>query len=169
MPMKVGVLELISFTVPPEWRPQWAASALRRHLYSVMPQVVAAWARRLGHTVHYATYYGQTDPLGLLPNDLDVVIVSSATQASALAYALAKCYRQRGTRTVLGGPHAKCFPADSLRYFDIVVSGPCDQALVGDILGGHIDPGSIVSSKRPTDFPPVEERLAEVKTASFTR
>ena len=115
--MKVGVLELISFTVPPEWRPQWIAFALRRHLYSVMPQVVAAWARRLGHTVHYATYYGQADPLGLLPNDLDVVIVSSATQASALAYALAKCYRQRGTQTVLGGPHAQVFSRRQLALF----------------------------------------------------
>jgi hypothetical protein len=167
--MKVGVLELISFTVPPEWRPQWIASRLRRHLYSVMPQVVAAWARRQGHQVHYATYYGQADPLSLLPNDLDVVIISSATQASALAYALAKCYRQRGTRTVLGGPHGKCFPTDSLRYFDIVVNGPCDQTLVADLIGGHIDPGSVVASeRRPTDFPPVEERLADVKTASFT-
>jgi hypothetical protein len=167
--MNVGVLELISFTVPPEWRPQWAASRLRRHLYSVMPQVVAAWARRLGHRVHYATYYGQADPVTLLPDDLDAVIVSSATQASALAYALAKCYRQRGTLTILGGPHAKCFPADSRRFFDVVVDGPCDQELIGDILGGHVGPGSIVhAARRPTDFPPVEERLQDVKTASFT-
>ena len=167
--MRVGVLELISFTVPPEWRPQWAASHLRRHLYSVMPQVVVAWARRLGHTVHYATYYGQADPLSLLPDDLDAVIISSATQASALAYALAKCYRHQRALTVLGGPHAKCFPADSRRFFDVVVDGPCDQELIGNILGGHVGPGSIVhAARRPTDFPTVEERLPDIKTASFT-
>jgi hypothetical protein len=167
--MNVGILELISFTVPPEWRPQWAASRLRRHLYSVMPQVIAAWARRLGHRVHYATYYGQADPLTLLPDDLDVVILSSATQASALAYALAKVYRRRRVLTVLGGPHARCFPADSARFFDVVVAGACDQELVRDILGGHVGPGSVVrAARRPTDFPPVEERLPDVKVASFT-
>ena len=161
--MNVGVLELISFTVPPEWRPQWAASRLRRHLYSVMPQVVAAWTRRLGHRVHYATYYGQADPLRLLPDELDVVIISSATQASALAYALAKACRVRGILTVLGGPHARCFPAASARFFDIVVNGPCDLELIGDILSGHVGPGSLVQARRrPTDFPPVEERLPDI-------
>ena len=131
------------------------------------------WSRRgagrHGHRVHYATYYGQADPLTLLPDDLDAVIISSATQASGLAYALAKCYRQRGTLTVLGGPHAKCFPADSLRFFDVVVDGPCDQELVGNILGGHVGAGiDRASARRPTDFPPVEERLPDVKAASFT-
>jgi hypothetical protein len=167
--MKVGILELISFTVPPEWRPQFAATALRRHLYSVMPQVVAAWARRLGHRVHYGTYYGQADPFRLLPDDLDAIFISSATQASALAYALAKCYRRAGTLTVLGGPHAKCFPADSLRFFDIVVSGACDPSLIADILGGHIAPGSIVASKRrPAEFPSVAERMPEISKATLT-
>jgi hypothetical protein len=168
--MKVGVLELISFTVPPEWRLQWAAGYLRRHLYSVMPQVVAAWARRLGLRVHYATYHGQADPLRLLPDDLDVVFVSAATQASALAYALSKCYREAGTTTVLGGPHARCFPADAARFFDVVVAGPCDRALVANILRGHVGPGSVDAARqRPTDFPSVEERLPDVATATFTR
>jgi hypothetical protein len=168
--MNVGILELISFTVPPEWRPQWAASHLRRHMYSIMPQVVASWARRQGHRVNYATYYGQSDPLRLLPDDLDLVFVSATTQASALAYALAKCFRRGGVKTVLGGPHARCFPADSLRYFDVVVNGPCDQSLLSDILVGHIGLGSAVASeRRPTDFPGVEERLPDVITASFTK
>ena len=111
----------VTYTVPPGWGRRRAALALRKHLYSLMPQVVAAWCRRLGHRVHYATYYGQADPARLLPDDLDVVFLSAATQASGLAYALARRYRRGGTRTVLGGPHAKCFPADALRFFDIVV------------------------------------------------
>jgi hypothetical protein len=167
--MNVGVLELISFTVPPEWRPQWAATHLRRHLYSIMPQIVAAWARRLGHRVHYATFYGQSDPLSLLPDDLDFVFISTTTQASALAYALAKCYRRNKTRTIIGGPHARCFPTDSQRYFDIVVNGACDRELLANILNRHVDPGSIVAAeRRPTDFPSVEERLPDVVTASFS-
>jgi hypothetical protein len=127
--MNVGVLELVAYTVPPEWHRQRAAMALRRLLYGVMPQVVAAWCRRLGHRVHYATYYGQADPARLLPDDLDVAFVSASTQASGLAYALARLYRSAGTLTVLGGPHAKCFPADSLRFFDVVV-GECSLSVL---------------------------------------
>jgi hypothetical protein len=61
--MKVGVLELVAYTVPPEWRRQPAAAAMRKLLYCVMPQTVAAWCWRLGHRTHYATYYGHADPL----------------------------------------------------------------------------------------------------------
>jgi hypothetical protein len=164
--MNVGVLELVSFTVPPEWRAQWAAGLLRRHLTSVMPQVVSVWARQLGHRTHQATYYGQADPLALLPDDLDVVFVSCATQASALAYALAKRFRAAGVRTVLGGPHAKCFPADAGRFFDVVVSGACDRELVRDLLTGQYAPGDrAASAGRVTEFPSVEERLPELRAA----
>ena len=78
--MTVGVLELIAYTVPPEWRGRSVALAMRRVLYSVMPQVVAAWCRRRGHRTHYATYYGQADPSTLLPGDLDIVFLSATTQ-----------------------------------------------------------------------------------------
>lgn len=163
----VGVLELISFTVPPEWQAQRAESLLRRHLYSIMPQVVSVWARRLGHTVHYATYHGQADPLSLLPTDLDIVFLSASTQASALAYALAKKFRQQGAITVLGGPHAKCFPVDAGRFFDIVVAGACDKTVIEDILRGHTGPGSVVTaSTRMTDYPTIEERLPEIEKAT---
>jgi hypothetical protein len=164
--MRVGVLELVAYTVPPDWHRQPAAAAMRKLLYSVMPQAVAAWCRRLGHRTHYATYYGQADPLRLLPDDLDVVFVSASTQASGLAYALAKAYRRRGVRTVLGGPHAKCFPADAVRFFDVVV-GECDQELLAAVLAGHAGPGSFVSGRRPTSLPGVEERFPDVVAAGF--
>jgi hypothetical protein len=164
--MNVGVLELVAYTVPPEWHRQRAAAAMRKLLYSVMPQVVAAWCRRLGHRTHYATYYGQADPLRLLPDDLDVVFVSASTQASGLAYALAKAYRDRGVRTVLGGPHAKCFPADALRFFDVVV-GECDRELLADVLDGRVGPGSFASGRRPASLPGVEERFPDVVAAGF--
>lgn len=162
--MKIGVLELISFTVPPEWQAQRAESFLRRHLHSIMPQVVGVWARQLGHTVHHATYHGQGDPLALLPTDLDFVFISASTQASALAYALAKLYRKAGTTTILGGPHARCFPHDAIRFFDVVVNGNCDRALIADILQKHIGPGSIASAfQRLGEFPSAEERHSFIK------
>ena len=45
--MRVGILDLIAYTVPPEWarQRQPAALAVRRHLYGAMPQVLAVWSR----------------------------------------------------------------------------------------------------------------------------
>ena len=117
---RIGVLELLADAAPRGWDRVYA-SQFRRHFVSITPQAVAVWCRQLGHDVVYATYYGQSDPAGLLPADLDVVFVSAYTKASALAYALARLFRARGTLTVLGGPHASAFPDDCLRFFDIVV------------------------------------------------
>ena len=63
------------------------------------------------------------------------MFTAATTQASALAYALARFYRARGATTVIGGPHAKGFTEDSVRFYDIVVK-QSDEALIGDILGG---------------------------------
>jgi hypothetical protein len=73
-PMNIGVIELIAYTVPPEWNRRGVALTLRKMLYSVMPQMVAAWCRRRGHRTHYATYYGQADPVQLLPSDPKALI-----------------------------------------------------------------------------------------------
>jgi radical SAM superfamily enzyme YgiQ (UPF0313 family) len=132
-----------------------------------MPQAIAVWCRQLGHQVFYATWYGHGDPKERLPKDLDVVFIACVTQASALAYALAKLYRMERTLTVMGGPHAKSFPYDCLRFFDLVVL-QCDNALVADILAGVFERGSIISSGRAlTDLPSVAERLPEIKASAF--
>lgn len=136
---------------------------------SLTPQAVSVWCRQLGHQTFYATYYGVGDLAERLPRDLDVVFLACYTQASALAYALAKLYRRAGTRTVIGGPHAKAFPVDCLRFFDVVVK-ECDKNLVADILADRFAPGSLVSSAKPfDDLPPVEERLPEIRAAAFLR
>jgi len=135
----------------------------------VTPQAISAWSRRLGHTTFYATYHGVGDPRRLLPPDLDLVFIACYTQASPLAYALALLYRRAGARTVIGGCHAKAFPADCLRYFDLVV-GDCDEQLVADILARQFDPGSMISSAAPfSDVPTVQERLPEIRAASHFR
>ena len=82
-------------------------------------------------------------------------------------YALAKVFRKRGTLTVIGGAHARSFPADCLRFFDLVVHD-CDKELIDDILRGHYDPPAVITSGRPlTDFPSVEERMPEIEISSF--
>lgn len=163
---RVGVLELLADGPPRGWDRVYA-SQFRRHFVSITPQAVAVWCRQLGHDVFYATYYGQTPPTRLLPDDLDVVFISAYTKASALAYALAKLFRRQGTLTVLGGPHAGAFPEDAQRFFDIVV-GTCDKALVDDIVRRRFDPPAAVSTDRPpADLPSVEERLPELRASSL--
>ena len=115
--MRVGVLELLAESVSQTWGERMYNLWYKKILASITPQAVAAWCRQLGHHVYYATYYGQSDPKSLLPEQLDIVFIATYTQASALAYALAKLYRRAKTITVIGGPHAKAFPIDCLRFF----------------------------------------------------
>jgi len=165
--MRVGVLELLTDSQNRGYTAALYARYFRRQFMSIMPQVVAVWCRQLGHRVSYATYCGNGDPRSLLPDDLDVVFIAVYTQASALAYALAKLYRRAGTLTVIGGPHAKCFPADCLRFFDVVVKD-CDRALVDDIVRGRVDAPAIVTCGRSlTSLPSVEERMPEIAAAAF--
>ena len=167
--LKVGVIELLAAGCSPTLRQTLEDFLTTKQYASIMPQAVAVWARQLGHEVYYATFYGQGDPKRKLPANLDMVFLSVYTKDCALSYALAKLYRREGTITVIGGPHAKSFPQDCLRFFDLVVT-QCDRELVADILGGHYELNSIVSSGRPlTVLPSLEERMPDVRTASFLR
>ena len=167
--LKVGVLEIINNSTAEGWMGRLYEARFRKLYASITPQAVSVWCRQFGHEVHYATYYGQTDPESLLPEELDVVFFATDTRSSALAYAMAKLYRRRKTLTVIGGSHARAFSLDCLRFFDLAVLD-CDKTLVGDILDGVYDPGSVVTSGRAlTEVPSVEERLPEVLTASFDK
>lgn len=167
--MRVGILDLLTASVSPGRIEAVHNHRFKRYLASITPQAIATWCRQLGHEVRYATYYGQRDPRTLLPDDLDAVFMAVFTQASALAYALAKLYRRAGALTVIGGPHARAFPIDCLRFFDLVVHD-CDKALIDDILRGSFDRGTVVTSGRPLrDIPTVEERLPEIRAATFDR
>ncbi|NQW24573.1 MAG: radical SAM protein [SAR202 cluster bacterium] len=165
--MKIGIIELLAGGSSPTWKQTVEDFLTTKQYASIMPQAVTVWARQLGHQVHYATFYGQGDPKRKLPADLDMVFMSVYTKDCALSYALAKLYQREGTVTVIGGPHAKSFPQDCLRFFDLVVT-QCDQQLMADILGGHYEPNTIMASGRSlTTLPSVEERMPEVRSASF--
>jgi radical SAM superfamily enzyme YgiQ (UPF0313 family) len=97
-----------------------------------------------------------------------VVFISTYTQASALAYALAKLYRKEKTLTVIGGPHAKQFPEDCLRFFDIVV-GECDKTLITEILNDKPRGQILTSGRVLTSIPGVEERMPEIRNSTFLR
>ena len=166
--MRIGILEILRVGSSKRWDQTAYNYLVTKQYASIMPQAISVWCRNLGHEVFYASYFGSNDPKKLLPNDLDVVFISTYTQASAMAYALAKLYRKEGTLTVMGGPHAKQFPEDCLRFFDIVVRD-CDKTLLTEILRDK-PRGEILTSGRVLDsIPSVEERMPEIRASAFLR
>ena len=164
--MRVGILDVLALPTR-HLTTTFYHLLLTKQFASVTPQAISVWCRRAGHQSFYATYYGVGDPRHLLPADLDIVFIACYTQASPLAYTLGLAYRAAGVRTVIGGPHAKAFPADCLRFFDVAVI-ECDEELVADLLAGHVDPGTVVGSARPfDDVPTVQERLPEIRRSAF--
>ncbi|MCO1655655.1 B12-binding domain-containing radical SAM protein [Pseudonocardia humida] len=164
--MRVGILDLLG---PPARRPVDLGyqTLITKQYASITPQAVSVWCRRRGHETFYATYYGVGRLHRMLPADLDVVFISCYTQVSHLAYAVAKIYRAAGARTVIGGPHARAFPVDCLRFFDLVVR-ECDPELIEDVVTGQHDPGAVISSAQPfDDVPTVEERMPEIRASAF--
>jgi hypothetical protein len=115
--LKIGIIDLVSK------RPDhtlWSR-IMHANLASIMPQVVATWCEQEGHEVTMICYTGSEDLQQELPRDVDMVFISSFTQAALLAYALSNYFRSRGAVTVLGGPHARCYPDDAIKYFDYVL------------------------------------------------
>src|SRR5450631_296780 len=109
------------------------ARVMNANLASIMPQVLGVWCRQLGHEVTFVCYTGFEDLLQELPASLDVLFVGAFTEAAHTAYSLSNLFRQRGAITVLGGPHARCYPEDAARFFDYVL-GFTDQETVRDVI-----------------------------------
>ena len=142
------------------------ARVMHANLASIMPQVVAAWCEQKGHDVTFLCYTGFEDLVEELPEDIDVVFIGAFTQAAQLAYALSNVFRSRGTVTVLGGPHARCYPQDAARYFDYVL-GFTDQSIIQDVLedcSPHRPVGlQLAADRQPTTLPGVRERWKYVE------
>jgi len=166
--VRVGVLEILSLPSQNIANSAYNSTFVKQYA-SIMPQVVAVWCRRRGHNVYYASYHGTGSVFSRLPEDLDILFISCHTQTSPLAYAISRFCRKRGIRSVIGGPHARAFPVDCLRFFDVVVKS-CDDVAISSILDNDYPPGSIVTADSElSELPPLEERIQEVKAASFYR
>src|ERR1700741_3725196 len=109
------------------------ARMMNANLASIMPQVVATWCEAMGHEVRYLCYTGSGDLSHELLEDADIVFISAFSRAAQTSYAISNLYRRRGAVTVLGGPHARCYPEDAAKYFDYVL-GFTDKALIEGIL-----------------------------------
>ncbi len=155
--LRIGVIDLVS---------QGPTSALwarvmNANLSSIMPQVVAVWCKRAGHDVSMLCYTGFENLEKELPRDLDLVFVGAFTESALVAYALSNRFHAAGTVTVLGGPHARCYPEDAQKYFDYVL-GFTDEAVIDDVLkecSRHSPLGVRLSAPRqPLHLPGVRDR-----------
>lgn len=155
--LKIGLIDLVC---KGPTNTLWA-KIMHANLASIMPQVVATWCEQEGHEVTLICYTGSEDLSKELPHGLDLVFISSFTQAALLAYAVSNFLRSQGVVTVLGGPHARCYPDDATQYFDYVL-GFTNREVITDILDNCTPQrpvGKQVSAgKQPAELPGVEER-----------
>ena len=127
--LRIGVLDLV--TKSPN--PSLYGRLMNANLASIMPQVIGVWCEQEGHDVQPGVLYRARESARRAPADLDVLFIGAFTQSAQLAYALSNLFRRRGAITVLGGPHARCYPEDAQQYFDYVL-GFTDRGVVSDML-----------------------------------
>ena len=155
--LKVGVVDLV--TKGPT-RALYAR-VMNANLASIMPQAVGVWCEESGHDVTYVCYTGLENLTDELPDDVDVVFIGAFTEAAFLAYALSNLFRSRGAVTVLGGPHARCYPEDAGSYFDYVL-GFTDRETIDEVLrecAPHRPKGRRLGAiRQPAALPGVRER-----------
>ncbi len=155
--LRVGMIDLVS----KKPNKKLFARIMNANFASIMPQVIGVWCEEEGHDVTYVCYTGKEDLIRELPQEVDIVFIGAFTESALTAYALSNFLRARGAVTVLGGPHARCYPEDAVKYFDFVV-GFTDKNIVREILYDclpHRPEGiQLTSQTQPLSLPGVRER-----------
>jgi len=155
--LRIGIIDMVG---KGPTNTLWAR-IMYANLASIMPTVVATWCEKQGHEVQFLCYTGHDEISKAFSWTPDVVFISAFTQAAHLAYAASNLFRKRGAVTVLGGPHTRCYPQDSQKYFDYVL-GFTDEKLIYDLLEecqSHRPLGKIMASQsQPQTLSSVKER-----------
>ena len=155
--LQIGIFDLVA---KGPTRNLWART-MHANLASIMPQAIATWCEEEGHTVTFICYTGLENLIKELPETLDVVIIGTFSQGAQLAYALSNLFRSKGAVTVLGGPHARCYPQDAQKYFDYVL-GFTDRTVIRELLqdySPHRPVGVHLSANgQPATLPSVQAR-----------
>ena len=142
------------------------ARVMNANFASIMPQALAVWCQEEGHDVTYLCYTGFENLADELPGNVDLVFIGAFTESAQLAYALSNQFRSRGAVTVIGGPHARCYPQDAQKYFDYVL-GFTNKPLVLDVLADcapNRPLGVLLSAAgQPASLPGVRERWAFIE------
>jgi radical SAM family protein len=155
--LRIGIIDLVS---KGPTRAMFAR-VMNANFAAIMPQVVAVWCEEQGHDVTLVCYTGFENLVDELPDKVDLVFIGAFTEAAQLAYALSNLFRSRGAVTAIGGPHARCYPQDAVKYFDYVL-GFTDKKLVCDLLEDctqHRPIGvRMAAGKQPAALPSVRQR-----------
>jgi len=155
--LKITIIDLVSN------RPtkRLYSRVMNANFAAIMPQVVGVWCEELGHDVRFMCYTGVEEFSSELLDDTDVLVVGAFTLSGQLAYAISALFRRHGAVTVLGGPHARCYPEDAALYFDYVL-GLTDKTVISDVLADgapHRPQGRYINAaKQPAYLPGVRER-----------
>ncbi len=167
---KVAIVDLVTKNT----RRSLYGRIMNANFASIMPQALAVWTEEAGHEVHYVCYTGAEDLLKEIPADVELLFIGAFTEAAQLAYALSSLFRLRGAVTVLGGPHARCYPEDAQCYFDYVL-GFTDREVLHEVLeecAPSRPMGRTVSASRhPPELPSLAARwkFVDATLAKSTR
>ncbi len=155
--LEIGIVDLVS----KKPNKKLFARIMNANFASIMPQIVGVWCEEEGHNVTYVCYTGKEDLVNELPQNADLVFIGAFTEAAQTAYALSNLLRSRGAVTVLGGPHARCYPEDAVKYFDYVI-GFTDKNIINEILYDcspkHPEGLYLSAKNQPLSLPGVRER-----------
>lgn len=78
-----------------------------------------------------------------IPNSFDLIAISTYSAQIFEAYELARCYKDKGIKTVIGGPHVTLLPQEAKDYCDSVVMGegePVWPELLSDFENSRLKP-----------------------------
>jgi hypothetical protein len=160
--LRIGIIDIVSKSPNPGL---WAR-VMNANFASIMPQAIACWCESAGHEVTLVCYTGFENLLKEFDETPDVVFIGGFTQSAQLCYALSRLFQSRGSVTVLGGPHARCYPQDAQRFFDYVL-GFTDRDVIDDILhdpAPHRPMGLLLAAARqPVSLPGVRERWKHIE------
>jgi Radical SAM superfamily len=155
--LRIGIIDLVS---KGPTRAMFAR-VMNANFAAIMPQVIAVWCEEQGHDVTLVCYTGFEDLVDELPDNVDLVFIGAFTEAAQLAYALSSLFRSKGAVTAIGGPHARCYPQDAVKYFDYVL-GFTDKQTINDLLtdcSQHRPSGvRLAAPQQPAQLPGVRER-----------
>lgn len=155
--LEIGIIDLVS----KKPNKKLFARIMNANFASIMPQVIGVWCEEEGHNVTYVCYTGKENLVDELPQNTDLVFIGAFTEGAQTAYALSNLLRSGGAITVLGGPHARCYPEDAVKYFDYV-TGFTDKSIIQEILhdcSQHRPVGMHLTAKiQPLSLPGVKQR-----------
>ncbi|MFW6181493.1 MAG: B12-binding domain-containing radical SAM protein [Spirochaetota bacterium] len=114
---------------------------LRKPKYLMIPQLALHLIAALTPPEHEVRILEEEIEDIDLEESCDLVGISCMTSNAARAYDLAREFRSRGRKVVLGGVHPTLLPAEALEHCDAVVVGEVEgvwERLVGDARSGRL-------------------------------